>query len=571
MKDQVDALVRLGISAACLDSTKSREEFLSTCNDLQNGTLRLLYCSPERLNNEGFIDQMKTVRGGIRLVAVDEAHCISEWGHAFRPDYLKVARFVKESKAERVICLTATATPRVASDVCDAFDIDKTGLFRTATYRPNLQLLAESSKTKHELYPRLFKFLKGNPGPTIIYVTLQKQTELLAQMLRKQGFNAKAFHAGMKTPDKTKIQDEFMAASEMVIVATIAFGMGIDKAGIRNVVHFNIPSSLESYSQEIGRAGRDGQPSKCMFYLCGEDIHLRDVFAVGDIPSRESLHLLLNDIFSPANIKLAAGETFQVAHYEQGRQFDIRPTTLSSIYAQLELRFELLRAVTPIYTSYSFLPCGLYKSMLTKDKSPAAAGIRAHAKQALKLYHVNVSHAASSLGIPRADVIRKLNEWNESRVIDLKVSGVMNVYRVLKKLPSTPVEIEHLVKELYLYMQNRERQAVQRTEDIMGLITGSRCFSRSLAQHFGDDLPGGQTECGHCTWCQSHRPVVLHTPPEVPFNNSSFEAILSKVTGRDDARFLARVAFGIMSPRVTSMKLSQDPLYGSMADHDFMV
>lgn len=221
MKDQVDALLKRGVKAAVLDSTRTREQYLETMESLHAGTLKLLYCAPERLNNEGFVESMKYVRGGIRLVAIDEAHCISEWGHAFRPDYLKVARFVKEVKAERVVCLTATATPKVAKDIRDQFDIDETGLFRTSSYRSNLQLLAESASTKQELYPKLFSFLTKNPGPTIIYVTLQKQTEALALDLRRKGFKAQSFHAGMATAEKMRIQDDFMAKDNLIIVATV--------------------------------------------------------------------------------------------------------------------------------------------------------------------------------------------------------------------------------------------------------------------------------------------------------------------------------------------------------------
>jgi superfamily II DNA helicase RecQ len=214
MKDQVDALKRRGISAAVLDSTRTKEQYLKTVDAMRDGTLDILYCAPERLNNEGFVANMANVRGGVRLLAVDEAHCISEWGrsfmhrgwfgrrltligHSFRPDYLKVARFSREIHAERVICLTATATPAVAKDVCRAFDIPEAGLFRTSTYRPNLHLHAESYLTKRESLPKLQSFLKAHPGPAIIYVTLQKQAEHLAQQLRSLGFQAtKHFHAG---------------------------------------------------------------------------------------------------------------------------------------------------------------------------------------------------------------------------------------------------------------------------------------------------------------------------------------------------------------------------------------
>lgn len=471
-----------------------------------------------------------------------------------------------------MICLTATATARVAKDICNAFNIDyEAGLFRTSTYRPNLRLLAESARTKQELYPKLFAFLLNNPGASIVYVTLQKQAEVLADNLRGQGFNAKAFHAGMETAVKTKLQDEFMQCENLIIVATIAFGMGIDKASIRNVVHFNIPSSLESYSQEIGRAGRDGKPSICMFYVCGEDLHLREIFARGDLPSRESVRGLLRDIFDPEIVKLPVGAEFKVSHLYYQKDFDIRQTTLSNIYVQLELRHGLIRATTPIYTKYSFKPGHSFSSKLLSDTSLAARAVKLTAKPTKSLTYIDVDAAANNVGILRVDVIRKLNEWNEEQVIELKTSGVLNVYKVIKSLPKSPDEIEKLVSDIYTLMQKREQEALDRTEAVLALITNSKCFSRALANYFGDDLPGGKIECGHCTWCESHEAVRKLVPPKVDFNWEAFRQILEKVKSRDDARFLARIAFGILSPRVTASKLRNHPVFRSMADHEFMV
>ncbi|RDW71594.1 hypothetical protein BP6252_08157 [Coleophoma cylindrospora] len=571
MKDQVDALKRRGVAAATLDSTKTREEYLDTCDKLRQGHLKILYCAPERLNNEGFVEQMKFVRGGIRLLAVDEAHCISEWGHAFRPDYLKISRFVDEINAERVVCLTATATPRVAKDICDAFGIEITGLFRTSTYRPNLHLLAESAPTKQKLYPKLFQFLRANPGATIVYVTLQKETEALASELRTQGFKARAFHAGMQADVKQRLQDEFMACEDLIIVATIAFGMGIDKAMIRNVVHFNIPSSLESYSQEIGRAGRDGQISRCMFYVCSEDLHLRELFARGDLASKESVRGLLNEIFDDETTRFPVGGQYKANHALQTKEFDIRATTLKNIYAQLELRHGLLREITPIYTKYTYTAGASFSATLAHDTSPAARAIGKYGKRATKWYNIDVDFASKGVGIPRNDVIKKLNQWNEEGGIELKPSGVVSVYRILKPLPKTSSEIGKLVDDIFTLMQEREAQAMQRTDEVLELITGSDCFARKMAQHFGDDLPGGIKECRHCTWCLTHKPVAVEPAPPMSFNKVAFNSILERVPDRDDARFLARIAFGISSPRVTAMKLGRDPLFGSMGDHEFTV
>jgi superfamily II DNA helicase RecQ len=212
---------------------------------------------------------------------------------------LKVARFAKEIQAERVVCLTATATPKVAEDICQAFEIPPSeGVFRTPTYRGNLKLQARSFLTKEESYPELLAFLKEHPGPTIIYVTLQKHAEALAGRLQKSRVNSRHYHAGMDKAEKSSCQDAFMSSKSMVICATIAFGMGIDKSDIRNVVHYDFPSSLEGYSQEIGRAGRDGKQSYCMLFLCAEDFHLRESFCRGDLPSRQSVRWLIEHVFS---------------------------------------------------------------------------------------------------------------------------------------------------------------------------------------------------------------------------------------------------------------------------------
>jgi hypothetical protein len=348
--------------------------------------------------------------------------------------------------------------------------------------------------TKKDLLPRLTKFLKKNPGASIVYVTLQKQTEELAANLRAQGFQARAFHAGMETAVKMQLQDEFMRRDDLVIVATIAFGMGIDKSSIRNVIHFNIPSSLESYSQEIGRAGRDGKLSKCLFYVCGEDLHLREMFARGDLPSRESIRGLLQDIFTPMNTALPIGSDLKFRHSSQEKDFDIRSTTLKNIYAQLELTHKLIRANTPIYTKYSYAAGPEYTRKLGSDKSPAGTAIAKFGKKAAKLFHIDVDMASSISRVPRMDIVRKLNDWNEASVIEFKPAGVVNVYKVLRRLPKTAIEIEKLTREIYSVMGKREREALDRTEEMLQVITGRACFSRSLAAHFGDDLPAGKEE-----------------------------------------------------------------------------
>ncbi|KAF4978004.1 hypothetical protein FZEAL_5549 [Fusarium zealandicum] len=569
MKDQVDALKRKGIAAECIDSTKTREELQQINASLREGQLRLLYCAPERLNNEGFVEMMKRVKGGVRLIGIDEAHCISEWGHSFRPDYLKVARFVQEIKAERVICLTATATPIVVDDICEAFDISEEGVFRTSVYRPNLRLEAKATKEKQDKYELLFEFLKTHPGSTLIYVTVQKQAEALAADLNKKRIPAQFFHAGMKVEEKKQIQEGFMASRIQTVVATIAFGMGIDKPDIRNIIHWDLPSTVEEYCQQVGRAGRDGKQSYCVLYLCPEDFYIKESFARGDLPSRHSLHDLLKDIFDNEVVQKPLGDTFKASHYAQSSEFDIRQSPLSVIYAALELRFHLIRAITPEYSSYKFEATSSYFPRLKNDKSPEAKAILSSAVKARKYHTIDLSAVATSTGLSRTNLVKILNDLNDSGAIVLTVGGVEQKYKILSELPRTDAQINDLTDKLYANLEIREKQALERVHEVIKLFTASKCLALSIAEHFGMGLPEEKAECGHCTFCIDHKPVELPPSPPKVVDKAKIERVLAATDVRDDARFLARVAFGIKSPRVTKLRLDKTPAFMSMADGDF--
>src|SRR5436190_8911196 len=256
MKDQLDFLQRAGIDAARLDSSLDASEQREVFQRLRAGTLKLLYVAPERFDNERFLGQLARAR--ISLFAVDEAHCISEWGHNFRPGYLKLAERARELAAERVLALTATATPAVVADIQAGFGIEDADTVVTGFYRPNLTLLT-TPVTAGKRDARLLQRLRERPpGPTIVYVTLQRASVRVAELLAAAGLPARPYHAGMAADERVAVQEWWTRSGEAIVVATIAFGMGIDKANVRYVYHYNLPKSLESYSQEIGRAGRDG-------------------------------------------------------------------------------------------------------------------------------------------------------------------------------------------------------------------------------------------------------------------------------------------------------------------------
>ena len=252
MKDQIDALANLGVAARRLDSTLNVDEYRDVMDQVRTGQLKLLYVAPERFNNERFREAIMPIQ--VSLFAVDEAHCISEWGHNFRPDYLKLAGFARLCNAERVLALTATATRQVMDDMCRVFEISTQGAVRTGFYRSNLTLLTTPVATDERdgyLLQQL-KLKQRESGPTIVYVTLQRTADRIASYLSTSGLPAKSYHAGMKDEHRAAVQDWFIASENGIVVATIAFGMGIDKSNIRYVYHYNLPKSLENYSQEIG-------------------------------------------------------------------------------------------------------------------------------------------------------------------------------------------------------------------------------------------------------------------------------------------------------------------------------
>ncbi|KAM0803698.1 P-loop containing nucleoside triphosphate hydrolase protein [Usnea florida] len=567
MKDQVDALRKRGVCCAAMDSSQTRDAWLDTCDKLRRGQLKLLYVAPERLNNEGFIEMINATK--VRLIAIDEAHCISEWGHAFRPDYLKVARFAKEVQAERILCLTATATEKVAGDICTSFDIDPAAVFRTTTYRQNLRLLAQSFESAKEKERALSTFLEKHKGPSIVYVQTHDQTDTVTASLKRAGFNAYGYHAGMTSDARIKVQDRFMASDNIVIVATIAFGMGIDKSNIRNIVHYAVPKSIEGYSQEIGRAGRDGLASVCMIYLCAEDIKIMEEWSRADVPSLRSVNGLVGEFLELYKFA-KAGDVIERNLNDESKEWDIRKTALDLLNAQLELRFGLIRAITPKYSEYKYIKCPSFETLTAADlSSPVTKALKKASKTAHKYTRVDVDAVASVGRFPRADAVRKLQEWNDSGAIELHPSGVVNRFRVLGEFPRDEEAKGQMIRSLYAEIENRERSDMQRVWRVIELFaTGHGCLSRELARHFADEDTVPDEGCGHCNSCLGNAPKIVFQRDRAgnrPLDENKVQAILSATKVRDDARFLARVAFGISSPRVTAEKLGKNAVFGSMS------
>ena len=279
MKDQVEGLIGNGVRAAFLNSSLSPADTKKTEDQLLKGELDLLYVSPERLSAASFISLLKHTQ--INLIAIDEAHCISAWGHDFRPEYTQLGFLRKQFAKVPVIALTATADQLTRQDIIKQLALENPQVFLASFDRPNLSL---SVKPGQKRYEQIFRFIQQRSEQAgIVYCLSRKSTEQLSARLSKAGFNAKAYHAGLSSKERSRVQSEFINDQTTIVCATIAFGMGIDKSNVRWVIHYNLPKNLESFYQEIGRAGRDGVKADTLLFYSFQDIMvLRDILGDGN-------------------------------------------------------------------------------------------------------------------------------------------------------------------------------------------------------------------------------------------------------------------------------------------------
>src|SRR5256886_4883098 len=313
MKDQVDALQTSGIPATYLNSTVDREEAKARWRGLHRGEYRLLYVAPERLMLDTFLE--RALNWNIAQFAIDEAHCISEWAHDFRPEYRELKKLRKHLPDVPIMALTATATEQVRADIIKELHLRDPRLYVASFNRPNLtyRVVAKTAP-----YDQLLAFMRSRPNDSgIVYCASRKSTESLARNLNEDGVTAKPYHAGLTTSERTKHQESFLRDDVRIVTATIAFGMGINKPNVRFVVHYDLPKNIESYYQETGRGGRDGLPSECVL-----------LFNPGDVVKQ--LHFI--DEKSENEARIARAQLQQMVHYADARE--CRRTTLLRYFGE---------------------------------------------------------------------------------------------------------------------------------------------------------------------------------------------------------------------------------------------
>ncbi|WP_338499523.1 ATP-dependent DNA helicase RecQ [Pseudomonas trivialis] len=566
MQDQLGFLQRHGISAGSIDSAQSREDANEVMARARSGELKILMISVERLKNERFRNFLQSVP--ISLLVVDEAHCISEWGHNFRPDYLKLPDYQRQFNIPQALLLTATATPKVIVDMQAKFAIAPGDVITTGFYRPNLNLLVEpvSGANKRR---RLVQWMSERPNqPSIVYVTLQKTAEQIAEHLNRNGIQVEAYHAGLPHDKREGIQQRFMGGRSNCIVATIAFGMGIDKSDIRNVVHFDLPKSIENYSQEIGRAGRDGQPSDCLVLANRDSLNVLENFVYGDTPEQEGIRRVLDEL----QASRSEGQ-WEFLLRSLSDHSNIRELPLKTLLVQLELK-GVIAPRYAFYAEYRFKYLIEPEALLARfsgERQQFVAAIIQVCKRAKTWATVDFDALYNQHGAERNRVVKALDYFQEQGLIELESKQMTEVYSLL----NTDFDPQALSTELYTGFKHHEVTEVARIHAMLDLFATEHCLGQRLAQYFGDDQ--APQRCGHCSVCHGHI-AHLPPPPSLPaLVDKNFMGLCGDFIHRHHEHIgdlpgperLTRFLGGISVPLFARLKARSIPGFAALEDYPY--
>ena len=500
MKDQVDALRRRGISAVTVHSGMDPHRIEVALDNCTYGDVKLLYIAPERLATEAFRVRLRRMK--VSIIAVDEAHCISQWGYDFRPSYLRIAELREFATEATVLALTASATERVASDIMHHLGFKQEHILRSSFARPNLSYVVREVEDK---YDHLLRIIQNVEGSGIVYMRTREACETLAEQLRNSGISAQFYHAGLPSLERAMRQDEWLDGRVRVMVATNAFGMGIDKPDVRFVVHYSMCDSLEAYYQEAGRAGRDGYRSYAVMLYTKDDCEKLHYFFKAEFPPVEEIKRVYELVCSYLQVAIGDGEglSFEFNNYD--------------FCHKTSLSYGLVGSALKILEQNGLM------TLLDEQDNPARLIFTCSRDS---LYKLNVE--GNDMDLLLRTILRTYNGvFSQFRYIDelllAQVSGLTSErvhellrvlwrMRVIRYIPAShsPMIIfnsERLPREdIYISPDSYRRRydvALERTNKMLEYVTNEdKCRSRIIEEYFGQTCA---SDCGVCDICLARR------------------------------------------------------------------
>jgi len=545
IRDQLTQLEQLGISAASLDSTQSPKEREAVLDQVEKHKINLLYLSPEGLLKKDNLGILKRINIGI--VAIDEAHCISEWGHSFRPSYLQLAQVVRRLKAHAILGLTATATKEVARDIRSHFKIKTRDLIQQTLVRPNLHYKVTPTTAELRNNELLKALAEPNALPAIVYVMKQEDAEAVSGFLQSRLAKAKSYHAGMHSDARKLVQDEFLTNKIDVVVATIAFGMGVNKPDIRSVIHYHLPKSPEGWLQESGRAGRDGKDAYCRMLACGDDLIPLRNFVHGAAVSQHSVQRFVERIFSN-------NTTFKLSNYWWGVELDLSEAQLNIALAHL-INEGWIAETDASWRYYQISRLRYDTQTYPRSKQAVVNAVHDHWGK------IDTLEAEEKFKVPRTKLIAIINEMVSAGDVSAKKTSKLRHFTIKK----TPDDLTALTQSIFNAFQKHSENSFARIDFVTMAATSRSCIPNRLIKYFGETVA---ESCGKCSSCLGEkRSRKLPSSPTPSISQDQAAAIQSvhreKLAELCTPNRLAKFLCGISSPATRHARLYKHDAYGS--------